>query len=344
MLPKYVIFDFRKFQNLEVLFMDSTCRTRTVSSIAKDIKNEKISFKHKLQRPEGQWDRKRKSDLIDSLLRKYPVNPSYACKDNGILGVIDGVQRLSTLRDFLSDKFALIDDYDPVEINEEEKQLSGLKFSKFDDDTKDELLKAEIQIYELTNYTEKDIREIFRRQNAGKPLNNKQLRIVFEDPSFSDTVCKLQNHPFMEKLTTKAQRKNGTDRDLIVQTFMLMATNQENDFTSFRSKEMNDFVKSEYAIQILDRAPILEEAMDKFNETLESIKLPSTSIPQVLYSGYRTVKDKKSFSKLVDTVIDFVNNYDNNAEYKQYVQSGTSGSENVRARFDYWRNILRNMQ
>lgn len=57
--------------------MDSTCKTRTLQSLVKDLEKKNITLEHKLQRPEGQWNLKKKSILIDSLLRKYPVNPSY---------------------------------------------------------------------------------------------------------------------------------------------------------------------------------------------------------------------------------------------------------------------------
>ena len=71
--------------------------------------------------------------------------------------------------------------------------------------------------------------------------------------------------------------------------------------------------------------------MDRFNEAFDGkIKIPSTSIPQILYSGYRIVKDKKSFSRLADKVSEFVTTYDSNEEYKQYVQSGTGSRENVK--------------
>ena len=299
-----------------------------------------IVLSHKLQRSEGQWNRKQKTDLIDSLLRKYPMNPTYSIKEDNILSVIDGVQRLSCVRDFLLDKFALSKDMEPVIINEEEKLLAGLKFSKLDDDSKDAILNSELQVYELTDCTEKDVREIFRRQNAGKPLNAKQLRIVNESDEFSDIVYSLSCHPFMDKLMTKAQRKNGSDRDLIIQAFMLICTNQEKDFISFRTKDIDLFVK-DYADESIDKVDVLKEAIDKFDEAFEEIKIPITSIPMVLYSGYRIVKDKKSFSKLVDLVYNFINEYETNEEYKQFVQSGTSSAENVRGRFDWWRQRIR---
>lgn len=320
--------------------MDSTCRTKTLQSLNKSIENGNIVLSHKLQRPEGQWNRKQKTDLIDSLLRKYPVNPTYGIKENGIISVIDGVQRLSCIRDFLADKFALSKDMESVIINNEEKSLAGLKFSKLDEDTKDMILSAELQVYELTDCTEKDVREMFRRQNAGKPLNGKQLRIVHESEQFSDAVYSLATHPFMDKLMTKTQRKNGTDRDLIIQTLMLIETNQNQEFLSFRTKDIDSFV-SDHSDKSLDKVDMLKEAMDSYNEAFEEIKIPITSIPMVLYSGYRVKKDKKTFNKLVNEVNKFLDGYESNDEYKKYVQSGTSSSENVAGRLRFWKEMLK---
>lgn len=249
--------------------MDYTCRTKTLQALVKAMDKGTILLSHKLQRPEGQWNRKQKTDLIDSLLRKYPINPSYAIKEVGISSVIDGVQRLSCVRDFISDKFALSKDMEPVMINDEEKSLAGLKFSKLDDDTKDAILSSELQVYELTDCTEKDVREMFRRQNAGKPLNGKQLRVIHESDEFSEIVYSLATHPFMDKLMTKAQRKNGTDRDLIIQTLMLIETNQENDFTSFRTNDIDVFVVNHSDSISHDKVDMLEMALDKYDEEFD---------------------------------------------------------------------------
>lgn len=320
--------------------MDFTCRTKTLQALNKAMEKKTILLSHKLQRPEGQWNRNQKTDLIDSLLRKYPINATYAIKEDGVLSVIDGVQRLSCVRDFIANKFALSKTMEPITINGEEKELAGLKFKKLDEDTKDVLLSAELQMYELTDCTEKDVREMFRRQNAGKPLNSKQLRIVHETDTFSDQIYDLANHPFMAKLVTPTQRKNGTDRDLIIQTLMLICTNNENDFTSFRNKDIDVFVQ-DYADDSLSKVDTLKEAMDAFDAAFDEIKIPVTSVPMMLYSGYRMKKDKKSFGKLVDIVNDFITGYDANEEYKQYVMNGTSAQENVRGRLDWWRNKIK---
>ena len=76
-------------------------------------------------------------------------------------------------------------------------------------------------------------------------------------------------------------------------------------------------------------------------ETIDD--LPATSIPMVFYSAYRITRDKKSFSRFVDIVIDFIEHYDENEEYKLFVQNGTSNPENVSARYNYWKNLIKDL-
>ena len=322
--------------------MESTCRTRTVQSLVKSMNNNKISLTHKLQRPEDQWSKHAKSLLIDSLLRKMPVNPTYAIKDEDGLSIIDGVQRLSTIRDYVNDKFSLSKDLDDINIDGQDINISGLKFSKLDENVKQTLLDAELQIYELSNCSEWEVRELFKRQNAGKPLNSRQLRVVLSSDKFNEEVSNLVNHPLMEKITSKTQRKNGTARDVIVQTIMLISTNQDNDYTSFRTKDIDKFVIEN--AEKFNNFDILEEAMTRLDNAIENIKIASTSIPMMLYAAYKIHKDKKSFEKLIDEIVKFCDEYDNNIEYKKFLEQGTTNSVNVRGRFDYWRNIVRTLQ
>lgn len=328
--------------------MKTSNRSRTLQWINNQSKKGNISFSHKLQRPVGQWSPKMKSLLIHSLLSGFPVNPIYIVDENDTLYTLDGSQRTSTCIDYLNNQFALHKDTPNITIATKENGepvlkeyiIAKKKFNKLDEEVRSTLLSCELEFCTLSEFTDEDVKEMFRRQNSSKPLSGKLLRIVHESDEFSDAVYSLSNHPFMRKLITPAQHKNGTDRDLIIQTLMLISTNQENDFTSFRTKDIDVFVK-DHADKSLDKIGVLQDAMDKFDETFEEIKVPITSISVILYSGYRIIKDKKSFSKLVELIKEFLSSYDTNEEYKQYVISGTSSSENVRGRFDYWRNKIR---
>ena len=331
--------------------MKTSSKERTLQWICNQYKKGNISFSHKLQRPIGQWSPKMKSLLIHSLLSGFPVNPIYIVDEGGILYTLDGSQRTSACISYLNNEFALKKDTPNIEITSNENgetiikeyEIAGKKFKKLDEEVQSTLLACSLEFCTLSEYTDEEVKEMFRRQNTSKPLSGKLLRIVNESDAFSDAVYSLSNHPFMDKLMTNTQRKNGTDKDLIIQTLMLICTNDKNDFTSFRSKDIDVFVM-DYADNSLEKVSVLLDALDSFDESFEEIKIPVTSIPMLLYCGYRVKKDKKSFSKLVEIVDEFLNGYDSNEEYKQYVQSGTSAQENVRGRLDYWKGLMKTIQ
>lgn len=328
--------------------MKTSSKERTLQWITNQHKKGNISFSHKLQRPIGQWNPRMKSLLIHSLISGMPVNPIYIVDENGTLYTLDGSQRTSTCISYINNEFALSKDTPNIIIQVKEDgetifkeyEIAGKKFKKLDEEVQSTLLACSLEFCTLSEYTDDEVKEMFKRQNTSKPLSGKLLRIVHESDAFSDAVYSLATHPFMSKLITPTQRKNGTDRDLIIQTLMLICTNNENDFTSFRNKDIDVFVQ-DYADNSLEKTSTLADAMDSFNEAFDEIKIPITSIPMVLYSGYRVKKDKKSFSKLVELVNEFLNGYDANDEYKQYVQNGTSSQENVRGRLDYWKNMIK---
>lgn len=330
--------------------MKTANKERTLQWINNQYGKGNISFSHKLQRPIGQWSPKMKSLLIHSLLSGFPVNTIYIVEENGTLFPIDGAQRTSTCIGYINNEFALSKDTPSItieskengETNLKEYEIAGKKFKKLDEEVQNTLLSCSLDFCTITEYIDNEVREMFRRQNNGKPLNGKLLRIVNESDAFSDMVYSLASHPFMEKIVTKTQRKNGTDRDLIIQTLMLIETNQEQEYLSFRTNDIDSFVIDHADHISEEKINILKMAMDKFNESFEdNLKVPVTSIPMVLYSGYRIMKDKKSFSKLVELVNEFLVGYESNEEYKKYVQSGTSSSENVKGRLDWWRQQIR---
>ncbi len=314
--------------------MEYSCKTRSLQSLANDMTKGRIVLEHKLQRPEGQWNRKQKSDLIDSLIRKYPINPTYGIKEDGKISIIDGVQRLSTVRDFLGDKFVLSKDL-------EDERIAGKKFSMLDGEIQDSINNAELQIYEISEYTEKDIREMFRRQNAGKPLTYKLLRVTHGTDAFNAAVLKLIKHPFMEKFVTSAQHKNGTDREIIIQTLMLLETDEEHDYTSFRKVDVDNFVESRETISE-DIVKGLTKVMDVCNATLDSRSTSISAKPMILYAGYKLIVDTQTpqNEKFIAIVNEFIDNKANLFEWTRYNKSDTTSSANVRGRLAYWNELI----
>lgn len=325
--------------------MDYTCRTKTLQSIAKDIAKGRIVLSHKLQRKEGQWNRQQKSDLIDSLLRKYPINPTYSIKENDTLSIIDGVQRLSTVRDYLNDVFALSKTLEPVIVNNETKEIAGKKFSKLDEETQDAIKNSELQIYELTGCTEKDVREMFRRQNAGKALSNGQLRIVRETDELSSLIFSLTNHPFIKKVITETQSKKDLDKDIVREILMLTEKDNSSEPISFRSKDIDAFIDYYNDNINSDKIETLKTALDELDKAFEeNVKIKQTSIPMVCYGMYKVVDSKKDTTKYTAWLKKFVETYDTNEEYLKYCNGGgTASADMVSGRLKYFEDAIKKM-
>ncbi|MBD5537869.1 MAG: DUF262 domain-containing protein [Lachnospiraceae bacterium] len=325
--------------------MDYTCRTKTLQSIAKDIAKGRIVLSHKLQRKEGQWNKQQKSDLIDSLLRKYPINPTYSIKESDTLSVIDGVQRLSTVRDYLNDVFALSKTLEPVIVNNEKKEIAGKKFSKLDEETQDAIKNSELQIYELTGCTEKDVREMFRRQNAGKALSNGQLRIVRETDELSSLIFSLTNHPFIKKVVTDTQSKKDLDKDIVREILMLTEKGEGSEPISFRSKDIDAFIDYYNDNIHSDKIETLKAALDELDKAFEeNVKIKQTSIPMVCYGMYKVIDGKKDTAKYIAWLKKFVETYDTNEKYLQYCNGGgTASADMVKGRLKYFEDAVKKM-
>lgn len=354
--------------------MKFSSKSRSVNSIKKDIARGKFNFDSPLQREENQYTNEGKSLLIDSMIRGIPLDPIRVIDSGDYLEVIDGKQRLTIISSFAVDAdtssgkkknseekpkygFRLSKKLEPVTINDVEYEIAGKRFDQLDEAVKDTILDFEIITYTFTECTREDIIRMFIRQNNGKPLNSRQKRTAIGSDVFNDLVFELRNHPFITKATTPAMRKGSSDREAIIQTLMLIETNDKNDFTSFKQTDVDTFIMQytngidEKKISALKSAlNSLDEISDSFKTEKEiekgekgTIKMPITLLPFILYSSYRVKKDAKSFSKLAEKTIDFVKNYEAQTEYRAMLGGGTTDKNSVRKRYDYWRNIIKTL-
>nr|WP_297932411.1 DUF262 domain-containing protein [uncultured Lachnoclostridium sp.] len=324
--------------------MEFNRKTQVVKSFVRDMKNEKYNMFHKLQRKEGQWSTYEKSLLIDSMLRNYPVDPIRSEeKEDKIKYVFDGVQRSTSIRDFLADKYKLSSKLKPVEIDGAVYEIAGKKFSQLDPVVQDKITDYEVVHYIFSDCTDEDIREMFKRQNGGKPLSNTQKRKAIENDRVNNIIFDLANHPFFDKVLSPAQLKKDVANDIVRQTLMLINTTDEHDFTSFRAKDIDAFVTWYNSNNDDTDVDILKSAMSFLDEKFEKLNIKSTSIPMMLYSAYECVKNQKDFDKFAEIVQIFIDNYGTDTEYVQYCTSGTTSAQAVQGRFNYWKNLCKDL-
>ena len=241
-------------------------------------------------------------------------------------------------------------DLKPLTIDGTEYEIAGKKFSKLDEVVQSRFNDRDISIITMTDATEEEISDIFERINMGHQLTNGQKRSTIQSKEVREIVYSLAAHPFFEKVLSVAQFKKNLDRDIVIQCLMLTEKTDKNNFTSFKSVDMNKFIEyyndkiaapneKSFAEKKIDN---LRKALDKLNEELpEDIKIKISTIPMCVHGMYRMVRDSKSTSKYIEWLNGFLASYDTNLDYLQYCSNATSSAEMVNGRLQFFKDAIK---
>lgn len=316
-------------------------RARVVSALCKEIKSGKLRYDHKFQRRANVWNNKQKSLLIDSIIRGIPIDPIKRTKDDSnTTKIIDGIQRMSTIYSFINNEFKLSADLKPITIDDVTYEIASKKYSDLEPELKESINQLEVVVLTVSECTDTEERIMFQRWNNGSSLTSIQLRNSMESDEVIDAIYELISMPFFEKIMTKAMLKSEVDKESIRQTFMLISLN-EDETCNFTKKSMDDFIKEykidENIINTLKR--VLTILNDSFADE-KKVKIARTSIAFILYAGYRAITEQKSTENYVNKIKEFINNYDENEEYKSSLVGGTTKTNSVMARLEYFNNIV----
>ncbi len=321
--------------------MDFSSKKQLAKNFVRDIQSGKYNTKHYVQRKEGQWNKSQKSLLIDSIFRDYPIDPIRAAEKEGIKYIFDGIQRGTTIAEYINNKFSLSKRVLPILINDVPYETAGKRFEELDQALQDKIYSYEMIVYIFTNCTDDDIREMYLRQNNGKSLTPTQKRAAIEPKNVSEQVNLISEHPFFKKALTKSHFKNDKEKDIVRETLMLLNSNEEHPFSSFEKGTLDRFVvwygdnfSEENGSAIVDTLDLLDEQIDG------EIKYLYSSLPMIIYAGIQAQKEGKDFDKFVEAVKEFSNTYESNKAYQELTTGGTRGLKAVTGRVEYWKNIV----
>lgn len=230
------------------------------------IKNGKINFEHIIQRSYV-WERARKSTLIESMILGYPIPAVFAKRMDDGSGkrgsntyfIMDGKQRLSTVKEFLNDEFALtklapVTYFDTDADKEVEVDISGMKFSELPDGLKDFLNTVTFAVTYFDNLTKEEERELFKRLNNGKPLSTKNRTLA--SAKNIEELLDIGSHKLFEEMLTEKARQSKNQAVLVTKAWTMLNRDVEN--ISFASKDFN---------------PQIEEMEISDSEKLELVKV-----------------------------------------------------------------------
>lgn len=221
------------------------------------------------------WDYARKSQLIESLMLRIPVPAFYLAEtEDGRYQVVDGLQRLSTITQFLNNEF-------PLKHLEYLNDQEGCYFEKSEDKKKKgidanywrNILQTQITVNIIEAKSPAKVKfDVFRRVNTGgKPLNNQEIRNCLAEKYTRDLINELA---FSEAFIIATGRSVSTAR-MEAQELVLRFIGLWHD----RVKQLPEWVYKGNMTEYLDNAVELlnarnsapfEEIKGAFNRSMRN--------------------------------------------------------------------------
>lgn len=357
--------------------------SRNIKDLLRDFENEEIVI------PPYQrafvWDTKNKSRFIESILMDIPIPPIFLLEKiesrSGEVKyeVIDGSQRLNTLRAFKNGDFRITG----------LQKLPDLNRAKYDDlppAMRTILLSRQLQTIIIERTTNPDIQfEIFERLNQGSvSLNAQELRNCMYHGEFNDFLLKLQKSKYYIELLKpfpkfkpvslgKPDKNRFLDVEMILRFFTLYESFQVSGDGKFiqPTKDMLNFymaIKSKrnlnsHSKEISSVYSINNEEFELlFSKVLRMIRMTfkgnqfrrfkvqqdvakfdsfnkSVFDIQLLGFAYLDISDIQDRTEIIYEGFLDISSYDHN-----FIDSVTySTNQKINKRMDIWNGLLKNI-
>ncbi|MFP7469984.1 DUF262 domain-containing protein [Niallia taxi] len=238
------------------------------------------------------WDKKRKSRLIESLIANVPIPPIFLYEtDYNKYEVMDGLQRISTIIEFMNDEFK-------VEGVESWPELNGYIYTQLPEIIKNSIKRRYLSatiILKETNHgliIEENIKQfIFERLNTGgMELSPQEVRNALYSGLFNDMLIRAANYSKFQHMTNLSSKSilRMDDRELILRFFAYKSAYKNN--IKLGTKELLDL----YAKQTRQLSTNeIEDAEDYFYTVLDTIyylfgrrafsKTPKSKFERMIY-------------------------------------------------------------
>lgn len=230
------------------------------------------------------WTPVKQSKFIESVFMGLPIPFLFFWQDeDGKMEIVDGSQRIRTIRDFLDDKITL-KELDTI------PAANGMRYSDFPISRRRKFQEKSIRVIILDNRTDAVTRtEMFARINTGgTTANPAEVRRGSLPGPFMDLVINLSNEQAFIDLTPISRSLiNGREREELVTRFFAYLenfhpelANGDGDIPSYKDapqkfffsfvKETNERIETE--IEQHDISATVEEMRDEFLRMLHFVR------------------------------------------------------------------------
>ncbi|MCY4141931.1 MAG: DUF262 domain-containing protein [Rhodobacteraceae bacterium] len=215
---------------IERPFNPEKIKVRTVNIVVEQlvsrIRHHEIDLAPEFQRMRGIWSKGRKSRLIESLLLRIPIPVFYVSADNlDNWAVVDGVQRMSTIFDFVTGEFS----FAGLEYLDE---LLGFKYTELPRNMRRRINETQLIVNVIEPGTPGEVMfNIFHRINTGgMTLNGQEIRHALNPGPVRDYLRKLaQGSAFLKATDHSIREERMQDRECVLR-FLAFYTNPWEDY------------------------------------------------------------------------------------------------------------------
>ena len=291
------------------------------------------------------WLATMQSEFIESLFMGVPIQPLFAFEldEDGNLELLDGVQRLSSIKSFYDGNLVLsgLDELDT---------LNGFIFNDLTTARKRKFLNTQLKLYIINENTDEGIRaDIFRRVNeGGEKLKPAEIRKgKFIGNSFYDFILEMSNSPEFNRLfsTKKETEKLRGEKEELISRFFALSNNYQK-FVHSVKRFMDDYiVEANIDFNTEKTAVFKTELLNTLNFVQENypngFKKSNTakSIPRVRFEAI-SVGTNLALREHPNLAISDVRWIESN-EFKKWTTSDAANSKNkVVGRIEFVRDCL----
>ncbi len=336
-------------------FLDMDSNKMVISEFYENDQLGKYNYDTVYQRDKV-WSEEKKSFLIDSILKNYPIPPVFLRMkidpETGITKyeVIDGKQRLTTIKDFIDGKVLLPDDFGDDKLGKE--ALNGAGFSELEgeyDKYKKQFWRYRIPVIFIETDDSDIVKNVFDRLNRnGEPLVPQELRHAkYGGTSFYNTIEELTQGHVWKGIFQKILGTERKEHEEFISELLFFIL--EGKLTAY-TKETLDYLYEKWQNEDIEKQKM------EFNDTVEYIKGYHLDYEQLkiekvshLYAiwviSILACKQEIDGSIISQGLNSFYSTYLNDktteemAEYKRSMSSNTKGiasrTKRIKAIIDY---------
>lgn len=340
----------------------------TTETVVSQLKRGNINLNPRYQRRNA-WGSVRKSQFIESLILGLPIPQIILAEEKGHRGrfiVIDGKQRLLTIRQFASEK----DDQDFKQLRlsglEDRTDLNGMTYEKL---KQSDALQSELNNFENQTIrtvvirgwsSEKYLYSVFLRINTGSvQLSPQELRQALHPGGFSDFIddFSIQSEALKTALKLKQPDFRMRDVELVLRwfayrNFARRYNGELKDFLDDTTKEFNSKWK-DIEEQIVDQSFQFESALVATREIFgerdelrkwngDNFEKPINRAVFDIMTYYFSFPDVRAaaIAKADEVKIAFQRESDRNRDFLSSLESTTKSKESNYIRFSVWAAVL----